>query len=46
MSCNDADDSSKWSCSQCSYLNWSKSIKCTICLTPNSAAKYIIDEVK
>lgn len=24
----------KWQCGSCTYLNWSKSMKCTICLTP------------
>jgi len=24
----------KWSCSKCTYLNWSRSKKCTVCLCP------------
>ena len=27
---------SQWSCSECTYLNWSNSSVCTICLTPRN----------
>jgi len=46
MNCDDADSSAKWTCKKCTYDNFQKSIKCTICLTPNHNIKYIIDEIK
>ena len=46
MSCNDdAENSSKWICKRCTFENWPKSIKCSICLAPNqTTAKFIINE--
>lgn len=43
----DVDDSAKWSCSTCTYLNWPKSLKCVQCYTikpPTTVSINIADE--